>query len=158
MDVEPFQPTTASDVVTHGRSSKRVLIVDGSADSREVLAYSLARCGVTTLTTSGPREAQQVLRELVPDLVVVDADTVRADATSETWEEPSDVRCLVLDSTCSARKWGTAEKLGAVEGQIRQPLPHSSETASQLERFAKPYHYRPLIRKIVQMLDESDAA
>lgn len=120
-------PASLSQLSPHSeprRPAKRILIVDRSDDGREVLAIGLVRQGLTTLSTSNPEEAQRVLQELDPDLVLVDADTVgdplrRLLGASRTDRPRHEARWLVV---------------------------------------SKPYHYRPLIRKIVEMLDDEHSS
>jgi hypothetical protein len=114
------------------RATKRVLIIDQSADNREVLSIGLARRGVATLATSGRAEAQLILKQLQPDLVVLDADTI-------SW-----------------RDFQSDAALQAGAGTRWLLLGTSAPPGKPCQSVSKPYHYRPLIRKIVQMLDEFD--
>ncbi|MFO0912443.1 MAG: hypothetical protein U0795_05780 [Pirellulales bacterium] len=116
-------PTSLSQLSAHSeprRPAKRILIVDRSDDGREVLAIGLFRQGLTTLSTSNPEEAQRVLQELEPDLVLVDADT----------------------ADDSLRRFPDAHRTDRPRHEARWLV------------VSKPYHYRPLIRKIVEMLDD----
>lgn len=115
-------------------SSPRVLIVDPSEETREVLKTALERRGVRALAAGHIRPALRLVKEHCPDLVVLDLEatgTSLEEACSHFSEAADRVppRLLVL-------------------GSFRR-VPHSGE---QREFVAKPYHYGPLIRRIEELL------
>ncbi len=56
----------------------RVLIVDESAESREVLRTLLERHGATTIEADRPEQAVQLADSFRPDLIVLDAESDRS--------------------------------------------------------------------------------
>ena len=116
------------------KSAPRVLIVDESADSREVLATLLARRGATTLEARQPDQALQLAELHQVDLIVFDADSDRS-ASGRGLD----------DLKAAANRSGTPIViLGTVRGSKKRP--HSGQFV------AKPYHYRQLIHKIEDLL------
>src|SRR5438105_3104771 len=70
----------------------RVLIVDASRDSREVLRMLLELRGATTFEANGPQQALSLADNLRPDLILLDADSdqsVTGDPTNELREAAS---------------------------------------------------------------------
>ena len=117
---------------------QRVLIVDESDDSREVLRTILSRRGIQIFETHERLAALAIAQQHHPDVIVLDVDEAAGDfdVCDEIYAQAkSDNTALVL--------------LGR--------LPHGSEPSSR-QTIAKPYHYGPLIRKIEELLAESDAA
>ena len=116
----------------------RVLIVDQSRDSREVLRTALARRGVQTYETSHARTGLELAQRYQPDVIVVDLEAFwpNQDADASTV-------CRQFDSG-SARHRASLVFLGEARGDNR-PLP----TARFIR---KPYHYAPLIRTILECL------
>jgi CheY-like chemotaxis protein len=115
----------------------RVLIVDASAESREVLRTLLEREGAETLEASEACRATHIVRQWHPHLVVYDAESERA-PSFQAWNDlgrtttRNDIPIVVL---------GTAKRhIG--------PLPTG-------QFVSKPYHYGPLIRKIEGLLDKA---
>lgn len=113
---------------------QRVLIVDRSEETREVLRTALGRHGIKTLATPRARRGLELAREHHPDLIVLDLEVSKADpdqayATFAGDDEVNQTPTLLL---------GTARR-----GDSRQ---------SDGEFVSKPYHYGPLIRKIEEML------
>ena len=115
----------------------RVLIVDASAESRDVLCTLLKREGAETLEASGAYLATPMVHQWQPHLVVYDAESERA-PSRQAWSDlgrtatRNDIPIVVL---------GTAKR------QI-SPLPTG-------QFVSKPYHYGPLIRKIEGLLDKA---
>src|SRR5687768_5734980 len=58
---------------------RSVLIVDDSAESREVLKAALSRRGLSTLEACEARQGLDLLRRFHPDVVVLDLEAVAAD-------------------------------------------------------------------------------
>jgi DNA-binding response OmpR family regulator len=112
----------------------RVLIVDESADTREVLRTLLARHGATTIEARQPDQAVELTLLHQPDLIVFDADS---DHTA-SGEGVADVRA-------AASRNGTPI---VILGTVRDPRKRPSFG----QFVAKPYHYGPLIHKIEDLL------
>lgn len=111
-----------------------VLIVDGSEETREVLAAALARRGVDTLATAEAEHALRLARQRAADLIVLDLEVEgrAADRICRPFAEQSRATQTPL----------------VVLGHARRTCcrPHVGEFV------AKPYHYGPLIRKIEELL------
>lgn len=107
---------------------KRVLIVDPSADNREVLATALDRAGVEIIQATELRAARQMLASQPPQLVVVDEASLVSEPLPSD-RSPTEPAWIVL---------GTFRPCGGGE---------------QVEVVAKPYHYAPLIRRILALLE-----
>jgi DNA-binding response OmpR family regulator len=120
--------------------SDRVLIVDKSAESREVLCALLARSGTASIEASRAAEAVSLAQQLRPQLIVLDADS-----------DPSTDRQATRDLTAAARRTNTPiVLLGKITG---------AEIAfDPSELLAKPYHYGQLIRRIEGVLEQRRAA
>ena len=118
-EVRPLLPTCAN-----RRGS--VLIVEQSAESREVLRTALTRRGIATLEAEEAGAGLQLLRDFRPDVVVLDLDAELAD--QESIRDAFDAEGQTLIVLGTARRY-------------LQTLP-----ASRVHR--KPYHYGPLIRTI----------
>jgi DNA-binding response OmpR family regulator len=115
-------------------SSPRVLIVDRSPESREVLRTILELRGARTLETDQPERACQLADEFRPDVIVLDADSDRGDAGHG------------LD--CLREMAGRNATPIVILGTLRRccgELP-----AGQI--LTKPYHYGTLIRRIDHLL------
>jgi len=112
----------------------RVLIVDESAESREVLRTLLERHGATTLEARRMDEAVGLAGSFHPHLIVLDAESDRTTtgcATSELHE--------------AAGRTGTPI---VILGTVRPA--RAAIAAGQF--VAKPYHYGQLLRKIETLL------
>ena len=115
-------------------NSPRVLIVDRSAESREVLRTILELRGAATLEADRPEQACQLAEQFRPDLIVLDADSDQSAS---------------LDATNQLRE--TAGRIDAsivILGTLRRP--NGDLPAGQI--LAKPYHYGTLIRRIDDLL------
>lgn len=120
--------------------SDRVLIVDQSAESREVLAALLARKGTAAIEASRASEALALAEQLHPQLIVLDADS---DSTAD--------RQATRDLTAAARRTNTPiVLLGKITG--------AQVAMDPSELLAKPYHYGNLIRRIEDVLEQRRAA
>lgn len=114
--------------------STRVVIVDESAECREVLHTLLESRGVSSIEVSGAREGLEIIRRLRPEVVVLDLDAEAADDEG------------VRDALESvAREQDTAL---VVLGESRRYL----DALPDGQVLAKPYHYAPLIRTIERLL------
>ncbi len=112
----------------------RVLIVDPSAESRDVLRTLLERSGASTIEARRPEQAVQMAQLHRPDLIVFDAESDRSDRGSAG-------DALEAAATQSATPIVILGRISPTDGQI---------TGRQF--VAKPYHYGPLIRKIENLL------
>jgi CheY-like chemotaxis protein len=116
------------------RSLPQVLIVDQSADSREVLRALLERHGATTIEARRPEQAARLTNLHRPDLIVFDVES---------------------DHSADGQ---AGENLGAVADRTDTPIVILGTVRRALECFpsgqfiAKPYHYGSLIRKIEELL------
>ena len=112
----------------------RILIVDESAESRDVLRTLLERHGATTLEARRPDQAVAIADRFHPHLIVLDAESDRSAAGAATHElrqaaGRTDTPIVIL---------GT---MGHSRGQL-----------STGQFLPKPYHYAQLIRKIENLL------
>ena len=113
-------------------SSPTVLIVDASADNREVLRTVLARRGLQIFEAEAADRGLELAREHRPDVIVldleaekIDADAIRRQFSAEATSQES--RLIVL-------------------GKIRRgPVFTGGHVIS------KPYHFAPLIHTIEQL-------
>lgn len=117
--------------------SQRVLIVDESEDTREVLRAALERRGVQTLEASGARQGIELARRHHPQVIVLDleadaAGDERVQAQYAAESRDHDARLVVLGRT----------------SRYRQTLPDDRIVS-------KPYHYAPLVRTIERLLGGS---
>jgi CheY-like chemotaxis protein len=112
----------------------RVLIVDASRESREVLRMLLELRGATTIEADNPQQALQLAHAAQPDLILLDADS----DSSVTGAPTHDLREAADRNNTPI----------VILGKLRRPQ-------GQLEPgqfMTKPYHYGPLIRKIDGLL------
>ena len=119
------------------QAQQSVLIVDRSEETREVLQTALERRGMRTFSAAGAPAGLELARTHHPDLIVLDLDTDNDDG-----EDFSDR---------FARQSGEGQTplvvLGTLRGKQTSPSPG--------EFVAKPYHFRPLIRRIEELLQHS---
>jgi len=120
-----------------GPPRDRVLIVDQSEDSREVLCTALERRGVQTLEASCARRGIELARQHHPRVIVLDleadaAGDERVQAQYDAESKDHDARLVVLGRTA----------------RYERTLPKDRIVP-------KPYHYAPLIRTIERLLGTS---
>jgi CheY-like chemotaxis protein len=116
-------------------TSPRVLIVDASRESREVLRMLLELRGATAIEADGPEQALQLADSLHPDLILLDADsdsTVNGAPTDDLRQAASRNNTPIV-----------------ILGKLRQL--HGERESGRI--VTKPYHYGPLIRTIDGLLD-----
>lgn len=116
---------------------KCVLIVDRSAENREVLRTALGRRGTRIFEAARAQQGLQVLAEHAVDLVVFDVDAAdeETDDRGEGFRQAIDACHIPLVI------------LGGPRHQ-RSELPTG-------EFVTKPYHYGPLLRKIEGLLNQA---
>jgi len=119
---------------SHKSSQRRILIVDASSESREILRLLLERKGLEAFEASGPDRASQLVHQRQPNLIVYDVESERC---------PSSQACLDLEQTAT-RSNIPIVVLGTVKRSMG-PI-----TTGQF--VSKPYHYAPLIRRIEELL------
>jgi len=117
-----------------GAGRRRVLIVDRSADTREVLRTALERRGLQIFEAPGPQQGLEVARRCQPDLIVLDL------------EATSPAEASVLDGYSAQLRHHRSELL-LLGGAGRPPA------LARGQHVTAPYHYAPLVRKIEQLLD-----
>jgi CheY-like chemotaxis protein len=110
---------------------KSVLIVEPSAEEREVLRTVLARRGLTIFEADAAQAGLELARQHQPDVIVLDLEAEPADAA---WPDRYD-----------AASPGNRPSL-IVLGKARRD---ESLPAGQI--IAKPYHFAPLVQKIEQL-------
>ena len=111
----------------------RVVIVDESPDSREVLHTLLENRGVMSVEVSEPRAGLEMLHKYHPSVLVLDRDSAAGDVQ------------LQVELQSAAREHETAlVVLGKARGYL-DCLPDG-------QVIAKPYHYGPLLRTIERLL------
>jgi CheY-like chemotaxis protein len=115
-------------------SSARVVIVDESADTREVLRTLLESRGVASIEVSGAREGLELIRQHHPAVVVMDLDAEAADDEQ------------LRDELDSATRNDRSALV--VLGKARRYL----DSLPDDQVLAKPYHYAPLLRTIERLL------
>jgi DNA-binding response OmpR family regulator len=115
----------------------RVLIVDESADSRDVLRTLLERHGATTIEAHRPEQALELADQFRPHLIVMDA---------ESDHSPSG---MATNDLCTAAH--LMDTPVVILGILRQDRAGGRPSATS-QFVAKPYHYGPLIRKIEALL------
>ena len=120
------------------QTQRSVLIIDHSADTRQVLRTALERRGVLIFEAKRAETGLKLTRRHHPALVVLDLETLPPGEESvreglDTETENSRIPLVVL---------GNVRRSEAL-------LPHQSVVQ-------KPYHYGPLIRKIEQLLAASE--
>jgi DNA-binding response OmpR family regulator len=117
-----------------------VLIVDRSAETREVLQTALQRRGLRTFGASRAGQGLQIARQHHPDLIVLDL---------EVDDSPAEEVCAPYAEQTRADKTPLVV-LGTLRRGGRGPAGG--------EFVSKPYHYGPLVRKIEELLDKDRRA
>jgi len=108
-----------------------VLIVDPSADNREVLRTALASRGWTILEAAAAKSGLELVRRHHPQVIVADVDS----------ELESDSLCEDLEAE--------ADHDGSRLIILGKPRPSRSFPGTQV--VAKPYHFAPLVHTIEQL-------
>ncbi len=113
-------------------SRTSVLIVEQSPEARDVLRTALEKRGHQIFEADGPETGLEMTRQHQPDLILLDLEC----ETAGQLVSPEQFAAAAADSA-------SLVMLGAARRGQRLP-------AGSL--IAKPYHYRPLISKIEQLL------
>jgi DNA-binding NtrC family response regulator len=113
-----------------------VLIVDSSAENREVLRTVLQRRGLTIFEADAAEAGLELTRAHHPDVIVLDAE-----GAAEERDE--------IQGRFAAESAGHDSQL-IVLGKIRRP-----PTFAGGHVIAKPYHYAPLIRTIERLASKA---
>lgn len=122
----------------------RVLIVDRSAENREVLRTMLQRSGCEIFESDKADAGLTLAEKCHPQVLVLDLDTVN----------PAGPNVLEgFDEQARSEK-GSVLLLG----RIPKSVENSSSTFHHENVVAKPYHYAPLIRKIEALLRQAEPA
>jgi DNA-binding response OmpR family regulator len=115
-------------------SRHRVLIVDRSRDSREVLRVALERRGIQIFEAAGARQGVELAQQHRPEVIVLDLEGDAADDEQ------------MRDQFEAASRDHHASLV--LLGQSRR-----GERILPQERIVpKPYHYAPLVHTIEQLL------
>ncbi|MCE9546634.1 MAG: hypothetical protein K8T25_14225 [Planctomycetia bacterium] len=122
---------------------RRILIVNGTEESREILRTALQLRGLEILEANAPADGLAMAQRHHPRVIVLDLEGDRADDeavcdrfTAQSQDDQSSLLVLGNQRFCRA-------------AQRRPPIGPPTETG---DRFvAKPYHYAPLIRKIEEL-------
>lgn len=138
MEVQLQMPDLALDhpAVSHPR---RVLLVDRSDDSRDVIRTVLERRGVEILEAPSARTGLELLRRHRPDVVVLDLEAEAADDLQ--------VRAAYDNELASNQ----AEMV--ILGNLRE-----DQSCPDKHVLRKPYHYGPLIQMIEHLVRQSAVA
>ena len=113
----------------------RVLIVDRSRDSREVLRTALERRGIEIFEAAGARQGVALVQAHRPEVIVLDLEEEAAD-DGQVLDQ--------LDATSRAHQ-ASLVVLG------REP--RYEHTLPKARIVPKPYHYGPLVRTIEELLE-----
>jgi CheY-like chemotaxis protein len=117
-------------------SRQSVLIVDRSAETREVLRTALALRGTDLWEATRADEGLELARRHHPDVIVMDLE-IAATASA-----------AVRDGFSASENEATPIVLLGTARCALQSFPTG-------QFMAKPYHYGPLVRKIERLLDEA---
>lgn len=121
----------------------RLLVVDPSEETREVLRTALAGRGSEILESAHTDDGLRIAHTSCPDVIVVDleCETARAATVVEEFRETA----------------GKQPPSILVLGTARQAQQAEFETVAEQGQFVrKPYHYGLLIRKIEMLLAEHE--
>jgi DNA-binding response OmpR family regulator len=115
----------------------RVLIVDHSEDTRDVLRTALARRGLETLEAPEARQGLRLARDFHPEVIVLDLESEFADDAAIRRQYDQQAAC----DRASILMLGD-DQIGVGEGSTSGFI-------------AKPYHFGPLIRRIEELVENS---
>lgn len=115
-------------------SNARILVVDSSAESRDVLCTLLERLGAETIETTRTRHASGLVQQTQPNVVVLDAE----DEFAPSAEAIADLGRAACRSSTPIVVLGTQKR-------------HLSPLTTG-HFVSKPYQYATLIRRIEEVL------
>lgn len=123
-------------------ANRRVLIVNGSKDSREVLKTALERRGLEILVAAATQEGLLMAQRHHPRVIVLDAED---DPAGE------DAACDRFKTT--SERGATLVVLGSVKlcQAARRRVDAGISPDGGKSIVSKPYHFGPLIRKIEEL-------
>ena len=124
-------------------ANRRVLIVNKSKDSREVLKTALERRGMVILEAAAATEGLAMAQRHRPSVIVLDLEDDPAGEAAacdrfKTRTDADESSLVVLGSTRLCQ---------AARRRVDAGAPPNSEG----NLMAKPYHFGPLIRKIEEL-------
>jgi CheY-like chemotaxis protein len=129
-DMTPAEPAPSPHLPC---SPQRVLIVDRSCESREVLRFALERRGVEVLEAEQAEAGLDLLRDQRPQIVVLDLEVAGEDEQT-TFDK--------FDRAAESH----AGRM--ILGKLGMP-----GDGSRIRAFVnKPYHFAPLVHKIEELL------
>jgi CheY-like chemotaxis protein len=107
-------------------NARDILVVDDNPSNLKLFTYLLAMSGYTVTTAASAEEAIDVLRRLVPDLIIMDLQLPGVDGLTLTRQLKADPRMKdipIVAVTASAMK-GDEEKARAagVDGYMSKPV------------------------------------
>ncbi len=117
-------------------SDKRVLLVDQSDDSRDVLRTMLERRGVEIFEAPSAQAGLELARRHRPDVVVLDLEAQAADGREVASRPDHELETQAAEIV--------------ILGNLRR-----GDTGSSRHVVRKPYHYGPLIQMIEQLVSQS---
>lgn len=119
-------------------SPARILVVDSSAENRDVLRILLERMGAETIEARQIRHASGLAQQSQPDVIVLDAEGENAPSTE------------AVEELCrTASHSSTPIVVLGTQKHCKSPL-----TAGHF--ISKPYQYATLIRRIEELLGNRD--
>ena len=128
---------------------RRVLIVDESSETREVLRAALERRGMEILEAPEVGRGLDLARRFHPDVIVLDADA--ADIGDDSQRQACTSAC--------ARERSSLVVLGQWPDAPRaEARSDDSNAAPPLRVVRKPFHFEPLVRLIADLSQRRRAA
>lgn len=121
----------------------RVLVVDPSDETHEVLRTALAPRGAEILEARGANDGLKLARSCRPDVIVLDLECESVQDTTVA----EGFRDLTPENSASMIILGTARQAQKANWETK---------VSHGEFVRKPYHYGPLIRKIELLLEKHE--
>jgi CheY-like chemotaxis protein len=143
---------------------RSVLIVDRSAETREVLRTALARRGVEIFEAAGAEAGLELCRRHRPEVVVLDLDS----AAGRDDDVRAEFESQAVSNSASLVLLRTVYRLDAPHETGRSGLPSRASrpaggadsqdraTRSVPTTISKPYHYAPLVRTIEELLGAAE--
>jgi two-component system, OmpR family, response regulator len=100
------------------REGLRVLVVDGDADSRELLMVLFEQYGIETLTATCVKDSLEIMQKTCPDLLISEIALPEEDGYSlisqvKSFEQASSVRIPVIALTACVQERDRTQALAA---------------------------------------------